>query len=155
MDVISKRKVIRIVIYSAFILALSVTAVLGWMFYRHYDHLNAVAGVDNFVWRYIQSLEKGTEFYKNHSCDTSSCGGFQAENAANVFPQYKLPYTMESKAISGGPYWLYGTAFQIVLRFDNSKRLYLHIRYVDGVYQTGVVDWPAQPVNPYWSDGRK
>jgi hypothetical protein len=126
----------------------------SWMFYRHYDHLRAVAGVDHFVWQYIQSLTNETNYYREHSCDNSGCGGFQAENARAVFLRYKLPYTMESKAISGGPYWFYGTAFQIVLHFENAQRLYLNVSYVNGDYQVGVVPWSDKPVNSQWSDGR-
>ena len=154
MKYFSQKKSTKIAICLGLILTLCIAVLFTWMFYRHYDHLRAVAGVDHFVWQYIQSLKNGTDFYRKHSCDTYSCGGFQADNAKEVFPRYKLPYTMESKAISGGPYWLYNTAFQIVLRFDNAKRLYLHIRYLGGDYQVGVVPWSDQPTSPQWSDGR-
>ena len=150
----TKTNAIRFILYSGVVIFMCSTILLSWMFYRCHDHLRAVAGVDHFVWQYIHSLANGTNYYREHSCDNSGCGGFQADNAKAVFPAYKLPYTMESKAISGGPYWFYGTAFQVVLRFDNAQRLYLNIRYVNGDYQVGVVPWSDQPVMSYWSDGR-
>jgi len=146
---------IKIFVYFGLVVALIMSSIFAWRFYYYYyGHLQAVAGVDHFVWQYIQSLENETDFYRLHSCDNFGCGGFQAENAKKIFPKYKSPYTMESKAISGGPYWLYGTAFQIVLRFDNGKRLYLNINYIDRAYQVGVVPWSDQPPNSYWSNGR-
>lgn len=149
------RKFVRLIVIALAIAFLAVAARGAWRFYRYHQHLLAVAGVDSFVFQYVDSMKSGTEFYRQHSCDVLGCGGAQADLAKEIQSRYQLPYSMVSKAISGGPRWLYDTAFQIELRFENGERLYLHVRSVQGDYQVNVVPITTEPGPRVWMDGRE
>ena len=90
--------------------------------YRYTNHYLSVLFVDDFVDKYVQSMSNNTAYFIEHTRDE-----YQAGLAKEMRDRFLPPYIIKWKVMSGGPYYLFQTAFQYRLYFDNQTSLYLHI----------------------------